>query len=130
MNIEIVDRPRITIRALKLGRPYEDTVAPNYKVRWIPVRPEVVIQDLETTLGVKRCEPDHRSTAFHLTIRMVDGDTMYLSFRPGSYRRLEWGDGESSAFQVAWDLLKCFGYRGHYVLPERGYYVLQVTDNG
>ena len=114
MNIEIVDRPRITIYSLKLARPYEDTEVPNYAIRWTPVIPEVLINDLEFTLGVKRCDPDKRSVAFHLTVRTVDGDSQCLSFRPGSYRRLDWGDGTSSSFEVAWDLIRCYGYRGHY----------------
>lgn len=117
MSIEIVARPRIVLYSLKICRPYEFTRRrTNKEGQEVPYTIETVIHDLESVLGVKQCEPDSRSAAFHLTIRMVDGDTTYLSFRPGAYRRSDWGDGKSSSFAVAWDLLKACGYRGYYFL--------------
>jgi hypothetical protein len=127
MNTQIGVRPRIVLNAIKVARPYDKVKRKYENVEYSPLRIDDLLQDLETTIGVKVCESSHKSVCFHLTVRTLDGETTYLSVRPGSFRRSDWGDGKSSAAEVTWDLLRAYGYRG-YVLyrtqPEISYDIL------
>jgi len=105
--------PIIVVYPYKVCRPYEG--GERYlvdKIEHVNTRVDVLLQDLETTLGVKVCVPGHKSECFRLLVRTMDGETTYVSMRPGTYRRSDWGDGLSSSFEVAWDLLRAYGYRG------------------
>ncbi|DAD51902.1 TPA_asm: hypothetical protein [ssRNA phage Gephyllon.1_2] len=127
MSIEIVDRPTFYMDAQSFSRPYGGEKG-THGGRLVVVRPETVIQDMETVLGLKVCEFDARSVVLHIILRKMDGEAQRISFRAGSYRRLDWGDGKSTAAEVAEDLLKAYGYRIKAFWPRKGYYTIYVPS--
>jgi len=130
MNIEIVDRPTFLMDTMKVARPGESK---DWYTTWesrVEVKPSVVIKDLETTLGLKECDPTGRNVVLRVILRKIDGEVRRLAFRSGSYRRSDWGDGKSTAARVAEDLLEALGYRFRVYRPYKGDYVFFDSSLG